>query len=115
VSAVLLALSLTGDAQTPAQQPLSPVRTLRPVKTFVTVTDQTFRAPKADDWVFYRGNYQAWGYSVLEQINKRNVRNLQLVWSRAMEPGVNQATPLAPTPDADTASGANAVYVFALP
>ena len=25
---------------------------------------------------------------------RRNVRDLQLVWSRAMEPGINQATPL---------------------
>jgi len=86
---------LIGHAQAPTSgQAPSPVRTLRPVKTFVTVTDQTIKAPKADDWVFYRGNYQAWGFSALDQINKRTVRNLQLVWSRAMQPGVNQATPL---------------------
>jgi alcohol dehydrogenase (cytochrome c) len=92
VPALLCAVALTGHAQT--QPPPSPLRTLRPVKNFVTVTDQMIRAPKPDDWVFYRGNYQAWGWSALDQINKRNVRNLQLVWSRAMEPGVNQATPL---------------------
>jgi alcohol dehydrogenase (cytochrome c) len=72
----------------------SPLRTLQPVKNFVTVTDQTIRAPKAEDWVFYRGNYQAWGWSALDQISTRNVKGLQLVWSRAMAPGINQATPL---------------------
>ncbi|OFW01697.1 MAG: ATP-binding protein [Acidobacteria bacterium RIFCSPLOWO2_02_FULL_68_18] len=86
---------MAGRAQTPAaREASSPLRTLRPVKSFVTVTDQTIRAPKAEDWVFYRGNYQAWGWSALDEINRRNVRSLQLVWSRAMEPGVNQATPL---------------------
>jgi alcohol dehydrogenase (cytochrome c) len=42
----------------------------------------------------YRGNYQGWGYSPLEQINKTNVKNLQLVWSRQMAPGLNEITPI---------------------
>ena len=92
-AAVSCAAVLTAYAQAP-ETPPSPLRTLRPVKNFVTVTDQTIRAPKAEDWVFYRGNYQAWGWSALDQISTRNVKNLQLVWSRAMEPGINQATPL---------------------
>src|SRR3990172_653188 len=94
VSAVLLfALGSMGHAQAPAQPP-APTRTLRAVSNFVTVTDQTLRAPKPEDWLIYRGNYQAWGYSPLDRINKSNVKNLQLVWARAMEPGINQATPL---------------------
>lgn len=92
-AAVVSAAALTGSAQAP-DAPASPLRTLQPVKNFTTVTDQTIRAPKADDWVFYRGNYQAWGWSALEQINRRNVKGLQLVWSRPMGPGTNQATPL---------------------
>ena len=90
--AVSCAAVFTAYAQAPEKP--SPLRTLQPVKNFVTVTDQTIRAPKAEDWVFYRGNYQAWGWSALDQISTRNVKNLQLVWSRAMEPGINQATPL---------------------
>jgi alcohol dehydrogenase (cytochrome c) len=92
-AAISCAAVLTAYAQAP-EAPPSPLRTLRPVKNFVTVTDQTIRSPKAEDWVFYRGNYQAWGWSALDQISTRNVKNLQLVWSRAMEPGINQATPL---------------------
>jgi alcohol dehydrogenase (cytochrome c) len=83
----LCALGLTGAAQTPARTP-------RTVPNFVTLTDQMLRAPKPEDWVIHRGNYQSWGYSPLDQINKTNVKNLQLVWSRAMEPGINQMTPL---------------------
>src|SRR5439155_14124299 len=69
-------------------------KTLRAVPNFVTVTDQTMRAPRPEDWLIHRGNYQAWGYSPLDQINKANVKTLQLVWARAMEPGANEATPL---------------------
>jgi len=34
------------------------------------------------------------GYSQLDKINKTNVKNLQLVWSRAMAPGDNEITPI---------------------
>ena len=88
-TALLCAAGLTGDAQAPAPTP-----TPRTVPNFVTVTDQIIRAPKPEDWLVHRGNYQAWGYSPLDQINKTNVKSLQLVWSRVMEPGINQATPL---------------------
>ncbi len=67
---------------------------MREVESFEPVTDETIRAPQAEDWVFYRGNFQAWGWSELDQVNEDNVTNLRLVWSRAMEPGINQATPL---------------------
>ena len=67
---------------TPA--PKSPTKTLKAVPNFTTVTDQALRAPRPSDWVMYRGNYQGWGYSPLEQINKTNVRTLQLAWSRVM-------------------------------
>ena len=86
--ALFFALSWTGHGQQP------PTRTPRTVSNFVTVTDQMMRAPKPEDWLTHRGNYQAWGYSPLDQINKTNVKNLQLIWSRTMEPGINQATPL---------------------
>src|SRR2546425_7645313 len=88
--ALLFALGPTGYTQ----QPPKPTRTSRTVSNFVTVTDQTMRAPRPEDWLMHRGNYQAWGYSPLDQINKANVKTLQLVWARAMEPGINQATPL---------------------
>jgi alcohol dehydrogenase (cytochrome c) len=96
MTALLCASGLTGHAQAPppAAPPTPGTKTVRAVQNFVTVTDQTMRAPKPEDWLIHRGNYQAWGYSPLDRINKTNVKTLQLVWARAMEPGINQATPL---------------------
>ncbi len=94
-AALLCVLGSTGHAQTPTPAPPPPpTKTLRAVSNFVPATDQTMRSPKPEDWLVHRGNYQAWGYSPLDKITKGNVRTLQLVWSRAMEPGINQASPL---------------------
>jgi alcohol dehydrogenase (cytochrome c) len=95
VGTVLVILSALTHAQAPTPaKAASDTRTLRPVQNFVTVTDQILREPKREDWLLYRGNYEGWGYSALDQVNKGNVKNLQLVWSRVMETGINQATPL---------------------
>src|SRR5437660_10409525 len=91
-TALLCAVSAREDAQAPTQEaPAAPQKT---VPNFVPVTDAMLRAPKPEDWLLYRGNYQGWGYSSLEQINKSNVKNLQLVWSRMMVPGLNEITPI---------------------
>src|SRR5437016_13534927 len=79
--ALLCVVGARGDAQAPAQD-APPLQ--KTVPNFVPVTDAMLRSPKPDDWLLYRGNYQGWGYSPLEQINKGNVKNLQLVWSRMM-------------------------------
>jgi len=95
VGTILVFLSALSDAQAPTPaKATADTRTLRPVRNFVTVTDQIIREPKREDWLLYRGNYEGWGYSALDQVNKGNVKNLQLVWSRVMETGINQATPL---------------------
>src|ERR1700755_828721 len=80
-----IALTVAASAQAPAQ---------KTVTNFVPVTDAMLRAPKPEDWLLFRGNYQGWGYSPLDKINKTNVKSLQLVWSRVMEPGSNEITPL---------------------
>ena len=78
-AALLCAPGSPGHAQTPPRTQAT--KTVRVVPNFVTVTDQTMRAPKPEDWLIHRGNYQAWGYSPLNQVNKANVKTLQLVWS----------------------------------
>ena len=92
--ALLCAVAARGDAQAQAPAPEPPTTTQKTVPNFVPVTDAMLRAPKPEDWLLYRGNYQGWGYSSLEQINKANVKNLQLVWSRIMAPGLNEITPI---------------------
>ena len=65
-----------------------------PLPDYSPVTDAVLRAPDASDWIMMRGNYQGWGWSSLDQINKTNVKGLQLVWARAMKPGINEAAPI---------------------
>ncbi len=88
MTALLGGLAMMSQAQTPATRPPGVVR------NFIPLTEQAIKAPKPSDWVIHRGNYQAWGYSALDQINKTNVKNLQLVWSRSMDAGTNESTPL---------------------
>jgi alcohol dehydrogenase (cytochrome c) len=101
-AAVLCSLGLSTGAQTPATPPPqnnlvappTPSATPQTVKNFVPVADETLRSPPSGDWLLLRGNYQGWGYSALDQINKTNVKDLQLVWARVMEPGINESTPI---------------------
>ncbi len=61
---------------------------------FVPVTDEMLQNPPAGDWLMWRRTLNGWGYSPLDQINRTNVRNLRMVWTRGMGPGVQEATPL---------------------
>ncbi|HEY0267544.1 MAG TPA: PQQ-binding-like beta-propeller repeat protein, partial [Rhizomicrobium sp.] len=58
------------------------------------VGDAVLTHPDPSDWIMMRGNYQGWGFSPLDQIGKTNVKGLQLAWARAMESGINEATPI---------------------
>ena len=62
---------------------------------FVPVTDAMLQSPEAADWLMWRRTLDGWGYSPLDQVNRTNVHELQMVWSRALYPGRQQATPLA--------------------
>jgi alcohol dehydrogenase (cytochrome c) len=65
------------------------------VKTFTPVTDEMLRNPPPGDWLMARRNYQAWSHSPLTEINRKNVKDLRLVWSWAMsDAGGNQNMPL---------------------
>jgi len=61
---------------------------------FVPVTDEMLQNPAPADWLMWRRTLNGWGYSPLDQINRSNVRNLRMVWTRGMGPGVQEATPL---------------------
>src|SRR5262245_9143660 len=64
------------------------------VKSFRPVTDDMLQKPSPSDWLNWRRTYDGWGYSPLNQINTKNVGQLQLAWSWAMLPGNQQTTPL---------------------
>jgi alcohol dehydrogenase (cytochrome c) len=84
-------------AQSPAPLPaplngttISP----HPLQSYAPVSDAVLTKPDPADWIMMRGNYQGWGFSTLNQVNKTNVKGLQLVWARTMEAGINEATPI---------------------
>jgi alcohol dehydrogenase (cytochrome c) len=65
------------------------------VKDFRPVTESMLRNPAPGDSLNWRRTDNAWGYSLLDQINRENVRQLQLAWSSAMDDtGAQGATPL---------------------
>src|SRR5438093_5987344 len=80
-SVMLLGPALYSTAQQSAQR-------------FVPVTDDILQNPDPADWLMWRRTLNSWGYSPLDQINRTNVRNLKMVWTRGMGPGVQEATPL---------------------
>ena len=50
--------------------------------------------PDPDDWINWRRTLDGWGYSPLDQIDRDNVGDLRMVWSRALGPRRQQGTPL---------------------
>jgi alcohol dehydrogenase (cytochrome c) len=65
------------------------------VEQLTPVTDAMLQNPRPQDWLMVRGNYNAWGYSALDQIGTRNVGRLKLAWAWNMEPGYQEEAPLA--------------------
>jgi len=76
--------------------------------TYTPVTDERLRSPSADDWLMYRGSYNSWGYSALDQITTENVSKLVPVWTMSTgvtsghqsPPIVNDGIMFVTTPDA---------------
>ena len=73
---VLVLLLLGVNALAPAQE-----------LQFQPLTQDMLNNPDPNDWLMWRGNYENWGYSPLDQINAENVTELRLAWSFAMAPG----------------------------
>src|SRR6266436_5565246 len=89
-----ISLTGTGGAVAPASGPRG-LTVMGEVKNYTPVTDAMLKNPDPGDWLMIRRNYQAWSHSPLAQINSTNVKELQLVWSWAMnEGGANEPTPI---------------------
>ena len=67
----------------------------QPADDFAPVTDAMLQAPAPGDWLMWRRTLDGWGYSPLDQIDRENVGELRLVWTRALSAGSQQGTPLA--------------------
>lgn len=50
-------------------------------KTYQPVTSARLLHPEPENWLMYRGTYDSWGYSPLDQINTKNVGKLVPAWT----------------------------------
>jgi len=62
---------------------------------FTPVTDSMLQNPADGDWLMWRRTLDSWGYSPLDQVNRENVGDLRMVWTRDMATGTGEITPLA--------------------
>ncbi len=58
------------------------------------VTDAMLQNPDPAHWLNWRRTLDGWGYSPLDQIDRENVDQLQLVWGGLLGLGLSQAAPL---------------------
>ena len=65
-----------------------------PLRKLTPVTDAMLANPPPSDWLMWRRTYNGWGYSPLDQINRADVKGLQLAWSWALGSGAMENTPL---------------------
>lgn len=82
----LLSASTTASSTGAAAPDL--LQDMRPVTTAM-INDSP-----AGSWLTWRRNPQAWGYSPLRQISKKNVGKLQLVWAWSMNDKRTESQPL---------------------
>ena len=62
--------------------------------TYQSVTDETLLNPAAGDWMMYSRTYDNQRFSPLDQINRNNVDQLTLSWSRPMHGGTQENIPI---------------------
>ncbi len=90
------AAAAQGKQETPAPQAPRGITVAGEVKNFVPVTDAMLRNPDPADWLMLRHDYKATYYSPLNQITTKNVGDLHLVWSWAMQEGASNGSQPAP-------------------
>ena len=74
---------------------LSPVSYGQGSDSFTPVTDAMLQNPSPDDWLMWRRTLNTWGYSPLAEVNRDNVNQLRMVWTRDLAVGTDEITPLA--------------------
>ena len=62
--------------------------------SYSPVTSERLKDPEASNWLHWRGNYEGWGYSPLDQVNTDNVADLEVAWT--ISSGVTEGHEAAP-------------------
>ena len=63
-------------------------------RAFVPVTDAILASPEPGDWLHISRTYNQHRFSPLTQINKGNVAQLRMAWSRGLPQGTQESTPI---------------------
>lgn len=63
-------------------------------KPFVPVTAETLANPDPADWLHISRTYDQQRFSPLKEINRGNVAQLRMAWSRGLPAGVQESTPI---------------------
>jgi alcohol dehydrogenase (cytochrome c) len=63
------------------------------IENFKPVTDEMLLNPDPADWLWYSRTADAQRFSPLDQINRSNVKQLGLAWSRGLPVGVTETIP----------------------
>ncbi|MFZ1206459.1 MAG: PQQ-binding-like beta-propeller repeat protein [Candidatus Acidiferrales bacterium] len=64
------------------------------VKDYKPVTDEMLLNPPPGDWLMYSRTYDAWRYSPLKQINKKNINQLHIAWVKGLPAGTTETIPI---------------------
>ncbi|MFM2125503.1 MAG: hypothetical protein RL328_1954, partial [Acidobacteriota bacterium] len=64
------------------------------VQNFKPVTEEMLRNPSPNDWLSFSRTLDAQRFSPLNQINKANVKNLSLAWSRGLGTQNSESIPI---------------------
>src|SRR5580698_7446443 len=64
------------------------------VKDFVPVTQEMLLHPSPDDWLMYSRTYDAQRFSPLKQVDRSNVGQLRMAWTRGLGPGTSETIPI---------------------
>jgi alcohol dehydrogenase (cytochrome c) len=67
---------------------------LAQVKNYAPVTQEQLLNPSPNDWLMFSRTYDGQRYSPLNQINKRNVGQLKVAWTRGMGQGQTETIPI---------------------
>lgn len=83
-----------GQAGPPPSAFMAPPIKNREVQNYKPVTTDMLVHPDPNDWLMYSRTYDAWRYSPLKQINKKNVSQLRMVWSLGLPAGTTETIPI---------------------
>src|ERR1700722_15693700 len=64
------------------------------IKNVMPGTSKTLLDPPPSDWLMLSRTYDEQRFSPLKQIDKKNVHQLRLVWSRGMPHGTQETIPI---------------------